>query len=610
MGDTCPPDQIAMDDVSRPTPPTGPAVTTAEDREAREQSALIQAVYASAPVGLSFVDTSLRCKAINARMAELTGHSIEASLGRRPTQIYGDQTVAQRSEQILQRVIDTGVPIEGIEYNAVTKNSGGTERNFLVSYQPVRDTDGTVLGVSVAVNDVTEHKREEARFSHLARHDPLTNLPNRVLFHETLEHALTYARRGQLLALYCLDLDHFKVVNDTLGHPIGDQLLQAVAQRLREGVRETDTPARLGGDEFAIIQGNLAGPRDAVALARRLIAMVEAPFEIAGHQIVVGTSIGIVFAPADGTDADTLMKNADLALYRAKFDGRGVYRLFHTAMDTEVQARRRLELDLRQALRRSQFELHYQPLIDLQSQAVCGFEALLRWRHPDRGMVLPEAFIPLAEEVGIIGPIGEWALSEASRAAASWPGELRVSVNLSPAQFKSGDLVGVVRAALHASGLAPDRLELEITETVMLRDVAATLATLHDLRSIGVRTTMDDFGNGNSSLSYLRRFPFDRIKLDPSFIRDLGQHRESTAIVRALIGLSGELGMAATAEGVETLEQLRILAQVGCTDIQGYLFSRPVPASEIPALLRSMPTPARLLEQPESCDEVVAAAGD
>ena len=466
-------------------------------------------------------------------------------------------------------------------------------RAMAVTHQPMED------GWLSTYEDITDQRLAAARITRLARYDALTDLPNRVLFRETLDHALAFARRGHLLALHCLDLDQFKAVNDTLGHPIGDRLLQAVAQRLRDGLRETDTVARLGGDEFAIVQTAIESAREATVLAGRLIELMAAPFEIDEHQIVIGASIGIAFAPADGLDPDVLLKNADLALYRAKLDGRGLYRLFHIAMDAAMQARRLLELDLRQALRGDQFELFYQPLIDLRMQAVSGFEALLRWHHPERGLIPPDQFIPLAEEIGVIVPIGEWVVRQACQAALSWPGELRVSVNLSPAQFKSRDLVAMIAAALRESRLAPGRLELEITETVMLQDSAATLATLHELRCLGVRIAMDDFGTGYSSLSYLRQFPFDRIKIDQSFVRELGRRRDCGAIIRAVIRLSHELGMATTAEGVETREQLVALAHAGCTAIQGYLFGRPVPLTEVPDVLRSMPAAADLLAEAE-----------
>jgi diguanylate cyclase (GGDEF)-like protein/PAS domain S-box-containing protein len=460
-------------------------------------------------------------------------------------------------------------------------------RAFAVTHQPMEE------GWLTTYEDITERRVAEARIAHLAHHDALTGLPNRVLFREALEHAVAFARRGHLLALHCLDLDQFKAVNDTLGHPVGDGLLQAVAQRLRDCLRETDTVARLGGDEFAIIQTAIQSPIDATGLASRVIELIEAPFEIDGHQIVIGTSIGIAFAPQDGLDADQLLKCADLALYRAKLDGRGLYRLFQADMDAAMQARRVLELDLRLALAAGQLEVFYQPQIDVRAQRVAGFEALLRWRHPSKGLVPPDRFIPLAEETGMIVPIGAWVLQQACMAASAWPDGMKVAVNLSPVQFKSRDLVAAVEAALDASGLPPNRLELEITETVMMQDTNATLATLHTLRDLGIQVAMDDFGTGYSSLSYLRRFPFDRIKIDQSFVREMETETDCIAIVRAVTTLGHDLGMATTAEGVETREQFDALTRAGCTEVQGYLFSPAVPGGAVPELLHTL---AEMLE--------------
>ena len=474
----------------------------------------------------------------------------------------------------------------------------------------VRERDRMIISVAVAVvlvfglalilNATLRHRgRTEERIRFLAQHDALTKLPNRVLFRENLREALARERLGEHLALLYLDLDRFKAVNDTLGHPLGDALLQAVAVRLAQWTRGTDTVARLGGDEFAVIQAPVARPAEAADFAERLIAMLDEPFVVLGHRIVIGTSVGIAFAPQDGADPDQLMKSADLALFRAKQDGRGVYRLFQTEMDAQMQVRRVLELDLRGALAGGQLELFYQPLVGLRAPgpagATVGFEALLRWRHPSKGLIAPDQFIPLAEEIGAIIPIGEWILRTACLAATRWPDGMKVAVNLSPVQFKSGNLVGAVTAALRDSGLAPERLELEITETVMLRDTAATLATLQEFHALGVHIAMDDFGTGYSSLSYLHRFPFDRIKIDQTFVRELGKRHDCDAIVRAVIALSRELGMATTAEGVETVEQLGILALTECTIVQGYLFSRPVPEAAIPELLRSMPSIETLL---------------
>jgi diguanylate cyclase (GGDEF)-like protein len=385
-----------------------------------------------------------------------------------------------------------------------------------------------------------------------------------------------------------LDLDRFKSVNDTLGHPVGDALLCAVTERLGRLVRGTDTVARLGGDEFAILQVGAQQPTGAKALAARIIESLAQPFEIDGHQIVIGTSVGVALAPTDGREPDQLLKNADMALYRAKADGRGIYHFFQPEMDAQMQARRMLELDLRKAMSADEFELHYQPKIDLATNKVGGFEALLRWKHPVRGFVSPAEFIPLAEEIGLIVPLGEWVLKQACTEAAKWDNRLSVAVNLSAAQFRSSTLVLSVVSALGSSGLAASRLELEITETVLLHDTAAVLQSLHQLRDLGVRTSMDDFGTGYSSLSYLRSFPFDRIKIDRSFVGEVTKNNDCVAIIRAVVSLGASLGMETTAEGVETEEQLEILRAEGCTQAQGYLFSPARPASELPALLQKL----------------------
>jgi diguanylate cyclase (GGDEF)-like protein len=418
----------------------------------------------------------------------------------------------------------------------------------------------------------------------MAMHDALTGLANRVLLNERLEQALARVNRGEMVAVHLLDLDHFKNVNDTLGHPAGDKLLKDAASRLRALVRETDTIARMGGDEFAILQVAIGQPADATALAQRVIQSVSAPYELDGRQVLIGTSVGIAVGPADGLASDQLMRNADLALYRAKGDGRGTYRFFEAEMDAQMQQRRVMEYDLRKALTAGQFELHYQPVVNLDSDQISGFEALVRWRHPDKGMIAPGQFIGLAEEIGFIVPLGEWVIREACATAATWPDNMRISVNLSPAQFKNSGLVQIVVGALAASGLAASRLELEITETALLEDSEATLATLYRLRELGVRIAMDDFGTGYSSLAYLQSFPFDRIKIDRSFIRDIADGTGSVNIVRAVAALAKGLGMETTAEGVETSEQLDSVRSEGCTEMQGFLFSRPRPADELEQL--------------------------
>ncbi|MDQ0326316.1 diguanylate cyclase (GGDEF)-like protein/PAS domain S-box-containing protein [Rhodopseudomonas julia] len=473
-------------------------------------------------------------------------------------------------------------------------------RELLVERRPV---------ILLSVIDVTERRKAEARVEHMAHHDALTDLPNRLLFRTRLEADLVRARRTEgALAVLCLDLDHFKGVNDTLGHPIGDKLLQAVAERFNRTLRETDFVARLGGDEFAIIQADLDDPSDASGLAGRLIEAIEKPFDIDGHQVAVGTSIGIAFSPLDGCEADTLLKNADMALYRAKADGRSTFRFFEPGMDARLQARRALELDLRKALVNQEFELYYQPLLNVATRRVTGFEALLRWPHPERGMIPPDAFIPVAEEIGLIVPIGEWVLRQACAEAAGWPEMIKIAVNLSPVQFKNKRLVETVVEVLQETGLDPARLELEITESVLLHGSAGNVAVLQELKDLGIRISMDDFGTGYSSLSYLQKFPFDKLKIDQSFVRELSDRPEAMAIIRAVTGLGRSLQMLTTAEGVETPEQLERLSREGCTEVQGYLFSEPRPASELARLLACGTQPfERLAKARETGEEEMEA---
>jgi diguanylate cyclase (GGDEF)-like protein len=434
--------------------------------------------------------------------------------------------------------------------------------------------------------DVTQQRLAEAQIAHMALHDPLTDLPNRVLFRQRLEEALHWVARGTSCAVLCLDLDQFKSVNDTLGHPVGDALLKLVSERLRSIVRQTDTVARLGGDEFAIVQSSVDHPADATALAMRLLRELSSPFEVAGHQVVIGASVGIAIAPGDGSDPDMLLKSSDIALYQAKSDGRNRYRYFETGMDSLMQARRELELDLRRAIVAEEFELFFQPLVNLKKQLITGFEALLRWNSPKRGKVPPADFIPLAEEIGLIVQIGEWVLRKACQHAMLWPEPLKVAVNISAVQFKGHQLVQAVTQALQDSGLDPSRLELEITESVMIHDFDSALSVLHQLKKLGVSISMDDFGTGYSSLGYLRSFPFDKIKIDQSFVRELGRKSDCTAIIRAVTGMCESLGITATAEGVENAEQLSFLQAENCTEIQGYLVSKPRAAREIPDLMR------------------------
>jgi diguanylate cyclase (GGDEF)-like protein len=433
--------------------------------------------------------------------------------------------------------------------------------------------------------DVTERRQAEMKISHMARHDALTDLPNRVLLRERLNEALAQVDRGQRLAVLYLDLDQFKNVNDSLGHPVGDELLRIVAARLRDCVRETDTISRVGGDEFFIIQSGIGDATDAERLARRLVEVIRAPYDLQGHRIMIDASIGIALAPADGSDADDLLKNADMALYGAKADGRGVYRFFEPHMDARMKERRALEIALRKAFENGEFELYYQPVLNLDKGDIRCCEALLRWHHPERGMVSPVEFIPVAEEIGLIVALGEQVIRWACADAANWPDDICVAVNLSPTQLASKGLLPAVLESLASSGLPPHRLELEITEAVLMQNSEVTLRTLHQLRALGIRISMDDFGTGYSSLSYLRSFPFDKIKIDRCFIKGLGDGTESDAIVHAVAGLADRLGMTTTAEGVETREQLDLVRNLGCTDVQGFYYSPPVPVRELSKLL-------------------------
>src|SRR6266850_784142 len=455
-------------------------------------------------------------------------------------------------------------------------------RSIQVVNEPVPDG-----GWLATHEDITERRRAEARITHLAHYDALTNLPNRTLFHERLKGELSHAGPDRQLAVLYIDIDEFKSVNDSLGHMIGDELLKSVAASLAGCARKTDFVARLGGDEFAIVQTGIEDTDDVMMLVSRIFDAIRSPYQCLGHQVTTDASIGIALAPRDGSDIDQILKNADLAMYAAKAAGRRTYRFFETDMEAEVRARRSLEMDLRRALVDGGFEVYYQPCLDLQTNAITGCEALVRWRHPQRGMISPAEFIPLAEDTGLINQLGEWVLTTACREAVSWPGNIRLAVNVSPVQFRSGMLALKVMAALAASGLAASRLELEITEAVLIRDDEAALAVLHDLRTIGVRIALDDFGTGYSSLSYLQRFPFDKIKIDRCFITDIAEPGGSSGIVQAVVNIAAERRMTTTAEGVETPQQQELLRALGCSEMQGYLFSPAKPAAEIKQLFLS-----------------------
>jgi diguanylate cyclase (GGDEF)-like protein len=437
-----------------------------------------------------------------------------------------------------------------------------------------------LIGVT---EDVTERKRTEERIALLARHDTVTGIANRTVLREKLEEAAARSRSDrERFTVLILDLDEFKYVNDTLGHGAGDQLLKELALRLQSSLDETGTVARLGGDEFAIIQAGETNQRErAIALAIKLLDIVARPFDIDGHNVIVRTSIGIALAPENGTEPGELLKRADLALYRAKSDGRNGFSFFDEEMSKDATARHRLLNDLRAALSRNEFELHYQPLVDAKTVRPCGAEALVRWRHPVDGLIFPDRFIWLAEESGLIEPLGEWILERACADAASWPENIKVAVNLSAAQFRSGRLFDVILCALVESGLPPERLELEITESLLLQKKESYGVMIRQLKNIGISIVLDDFGTGYSSLSYLTRFPFDKIKIDKSFTQGLSNRADCAAVVASVLTLARGLDMAVTAEGVETKQQFELLRAAGVKQVQGYLFGRPRPVAQL-----------------------------
>ncbi len=449
----------------------------------------------------------------------------------------------------------------------------------------VFDANDNFIGWVDVARDITQRRAADARIAHMARHDALTDLPNRVEFDEQLAHALARNGGRRRLAVLCLDLDRFKAVNDTLGHAAGDALLVQVTKRLLASVpAERSLVARIGGDEFVLFVAG-AGAEEASVLAAALIDSVGAAYEVNGQALNIGLSVGIALAPRDGKDPQGLIRTADMALYRAKAEGRGTFRFFNAEMGLRMQERRQLEMDLRRALNEGQFQLHFQPIVEVGSGRIVAAEALVRWRMDDGRLIPPGEFIPLAEEIGLIIPLGQWILQHACRVAATWPENVGLAVNLSPVQFRQPGLVGMITSALAHSGISPDRLELEITEGVLMQDDLATVDMLHQLKALGVRIALDDFGTGYSSLSYLRSFPFDKIKIDRSFVADMESRADAAAIVRAVATLGASLGMTTTAEGIETQAQLDRLRAEGCTQVQGYLLSHPVNALRFRALL-------------------------
>ncbi len=548
------------------------------EREANERLA---AVHRNLKIALTYMSQGLALYdaegvliLANRRLCEMCGVSCEqVRVGMSIAEVMGAIGFARRRAQRLEQRIHSIAPDGHMDQ---TFEEIGEAHVVSIATRPMPDG-----GWVMTFEDVTERRRAEVQLAFMAHHDALTGLPNRVFFHERLEQATMQAKRGVPFVLMSLDMNGFKGVNDTLGHAAGDELLQTVAQRLRACVRESDTVARLGGDEFAVIQTGPKEDGDAVVLAKRLIHALGQPYLLHGQQVLSGCSVGMTMAPRDGVEADDLLKKADMALYRAKKDEVLKYSFFEPELDTRLETRRSLERDLRQALLRDELRLHYQPLVDANTREVMSYEALVRWEHPERGTISPADFIPLAEESGLIVPIGEWVVRTACEEASTWAHDVKVAVNLSPAQFKSGRLPEMIAEALSFSGLSADRLELEITESVLLQNSEATLKALHRLRGLGVKIALDDFGTGYSSLSYLRSFPFDKLKIDRSFVQDLPESHSARAIVQAIAALGASFNMAITAEGVEKIEQLEYLRGEGCDELQGYYLSKPKPKEEL-----------------------------
>jgi diguanylate cyclase (GGDEF)-like protein len=548
----------------------------------RRSSDHLHAALEGMPQGLSMIDDNLRLIVCNATYAEMYGLPAELTQPGTPLRSILDHRARRGAASIDSRdFVEERLALAARPTTMTLEEQLQDGRIISLVRAPLS------TGGSITIHmDVTEKRNSEKKIAFLAHHDALTGLANRVQLREHIEKAVNNLEGGAQAAVLCLDLDNFKSVNDTLGHSVGDTLLCAVATRLQALLRDQDLVSRTGGDEFAIVQsGAEPAMETAAALAANIVETLSAPFEIGDHTVVIGASVGIAIAPDDGNDPDQLMKSADMALYRAKGAGRAQFHFFETEMDVKAQARRVLELDLRKAVGAGEFELFYQPIVNLAENRITGFEALIRWNHPTRGRVPPNDFIALAEETGLIVPIGDWVIRQACKDATMWPSDLNVAVNVSPVQFRNRSLAMAVTSAVASSGLLPNRLELEITETVLMHDTRDTMATLQQLQLLGVRISMDDFGTGYSSLSYLRSFPFDKIKIDQSFVRDLIDKPDSIGIIRAIASLGRSMGVTTTAEGVETQEQLDQMREEGCTEVQGYFYSRPVPAREIAGLL-------------------------
>ncbi|MGC6386876.1 EAL domain-containing protein [Ewingella sp. S1.OA.A_B6] len=538
-------------------------------------SQFLNTVIANIPLSVIVENAVSREILLVNRQAELLlGISRDQLMGKRP-----QDCLKQGISDYLNKQSNECLRAEGLHKSEQQLITPMGERILQTTASMINGSDAQTSYVLMIADDVTDQHAAHTQIHHMAHHDNLTSLPNRVLFNQRLYEALNLSQlSNRLTATLCLDLDNFKNVNDALGHQIGDELLRGIAKRLRFVLREEDTLARVGGDEFAIVLPNLPNVEKAHQIAQRLIEAVNPPINIEGHSLSVGLSVGIAIAENSDDSADHLLRCADMALYEAKRNGRNRYELFQVEMDEAARKRRGIELDLRDAITGQQLKLYYQPITDSAHNKIIGYEALMRWNHPVNGLIMPMDFIPIAEETGLIHSIGAFALHEACHEAASWEGEQTIAVNLSPVQFKNSSLLSVIETALTESGLAPHRLEVEITESVLLDNNHSNVSMLEKIKALGVRIALDDFGTGYSSLSYLRSFPFDKIKIDKSFINDMHESREALAIIRAITGMSRSLDIQITAEGVETGEQFRRLKEEGCSLFQGYFFGRPQPS--------------------------------
>jgi len=560
-------------------------------RDSRERLAQ---VIDTVPALISATDRDGRCVFLNAFTANFYGVDATQASGKTAAEIFGSHFGPQSAG--LDRVVfENGKGLPSYEEEIIDR--AGNRHVFLTTKSPLRDRAGKIINVLTTSLNITERKQAEEHLHHLAHHDPLTGLPNRTYFHDSVRKQIARTRRGdKQFALLLLDLDRFKGVNDVLGHQQGDQLLRAVSQRLCSTVRETDIVARLGGDEFAILQTEIGRTDDAVTLAQKVIEALEQPFELEGQEINTTASIGITVHPTDGVDVDALLKNADLAMYQAKAEGRNAWRVFASDMHTIAREAIVLESDLRQALAKKQFLLNYQPQIDLRTGRIIGAEALLRWRRPGSGLVRPAEFLPLAEENGLIVPINEWVLHEACQQAKIWSkehGTFRIAVNLSPVQFRKQDIRQHVLDTLEKTGLDPRSLELELTESILMQNPEAVAQDVRFLQEKGITFSIDDFGVGYSSLSYVKTLPVDRLKIDQGFIRNVNSDPNDAAIVRAIINLGHSLNLKIMAEGVETAEQLAFVRSEGCDEVQGFYFSPPVPAEDFAFLFNQQNLLAR-----------------